>query len=276
MTQKVWMITGCATGFGAALAQMLLDRGERVVATDRRVDDLAHLRTIAPDLLLPVQLDVTVQGEISAAVTQAIAHYGRIDVLVNNAGLGWGGPFEEMDLARNRLLFEVNILGMMALTQAVLPHMRRQGGGHIINVSSDSGVYGQPFSTAYCATKYAVEGFSEALSHEVLPFGIKISIIEPCGMFATAMPRDAIAEVERMASADSPYYPLVQHALPGAQKNLAAANPPAMVAEAILEVAALDDPPLRRAVGNPDRTGLLDLRRQMPDQDFIKLIRANL
>ncbi|MDX1992230.1 MAG: SDR family oxidoreductase [bacterium] len=276
MSEKVWFITGCATGFGAALAQMALDRGERVVATDKDIDALQHLRTLAPDKLLPLQLDVTQPGDISVAVAKAITGYGRIDVLVNNAGLGYGGAFEEMDLARNRLLFEVNILGMMALTQQVLPHMRQAGRGHLINVSSDSGIYGQPFQTAYTATKYAVEGFSEALSHELLMFGIKVTVIEPCGMFATAMPRDAVAEVERLASPDSPYYPLVQRALPGAKTNLENALPPSTVAEAILEVATLENPPLRRAVGLPERTGLLDLRRQMPDEDFINLIRSHL
>lgn len=276
MTKRVWMITGCATGFGAALAQQVLDRGDTVIATDKDAEALRHLKTLAPDLLLPLGMDVTQPGEISVAVGKAVEAYGRIDVLVNNAGLGYGGPFEEMDLARNRLLFEVNILGMMAVTQAVLPHMRRAGQGHIINISSDSGIYGQPFSASYCATKYAVEGFSEALSHEILPFGLRVTVIEPCGMFATAMPRDAVEEVERMAAPASPYAPLIQHALPGVKHNLANALPPSQVAEAVIEVADLPQPPMRRAVGRPERTGLLDMRRQMPDEAFIALIRANL
>lgn len=276
MEKRVWMITGCATGFGAALAQMALDRGEIVVATDKDPEALRHLKSLAPDLLLPLGMDVTQPGEISVAVGKAIDAYGRIEVLVNNAGLGYGGPFEEMNLSRNRLIFEVNILGLMAVTQAVLPHMRRAGRGHIINISSDSGLYGQPFSAAYCATKYAVEGFSEALSHEVLPFGLHVTVIEPCGMFATAMPRDAVAEVEQMAAPDSPYYPLIQRALPGVKENLANALPPALVAEAVLAAADQAQPPLRRAVGRPERTALLDMRRQMPDEAFIGLIRANL
>lgn len=276
MSDRVWLITGCATGFGAVLAQHLLDQGERIAATDKTPEMLAHLNAPHPERLIRLQLDVTSESDIRQAVAQTMERFGRVDVLVNNAGLGWGGPFEEMPLALNRLLFEVNILGMMALTQAVLPIMRAQGGGHIINLSSDSGIYGQPFSTAYCATKHAVEGFSEALSHEVLAFGIKVTVIEPCGMFATAMPTEAIAQAEKNIRPDSAYYPLIAAALPSTKANLERANPPEMVAQAILEIANMPQPPLRRAVGQPERTGLLALRRQMPDEAFIQLIRDNL
>lgn len=276
MSDRVWLITGCATGFGAALAQLLLDRGERVVASDKNLSALDHLKASNPEQLLSVQLDVTSDNNIRDSITKTMAHFGRIDILVNNAGLGWGGPFEEMPLAHNRLLFEVNILGMMALTQAVLPIMRAQGGGHIINISSDSGIYGQPFSTAYCATKHAVEGFSESLSYEVMFFGIKVTVIEPCGMFATAMPTDAIAEVEKTVQPNSPYYTLIAAALTGTKTSLQNANPPEMVAHAIIEIANMPHPPLRHAVGQPDRTRLLELRRQMPDEAFIQLIRDNL
>ncbi len=272
---RTWFLTGCATGFGAALARRLAGQPDvQVAATDRDVAALNDLPT--HERVLKLQLDVTQQAEIEAAVRAALAHFGRVDVLVNNAGLGWGGPFEEMDLALNRRLFEVNVLGMMALTHALLPHMRRQGRGHIINISSDSGIYGQPFSAAYCATKHAVEGFSEALSHEVLPFGLRVTIVEPCGMFQTAMPRDAVQTVERMTTADSPYFLMIQAMLPSVKQSLAEALSPEVVVDAILEVAAAGEPPLRCAVGKPDKTAVLAMRRQMPDEAFITTLRKGM
>jgi NAD(P)-dependent dehydrogenase (short-subunit alcohol dehydrogenase family) len=272
---QTWFITGCATGFGAALAQRLADTPDaQLIATDRDAASLAYLPS--HERVLALQLDVTQQAQIDAAVTAALGRFGVVDVLVNNAGLGWGGPFEEMDLALNRLLFEVNVLGMMALTHALLPHMRARGHGHIINISSDSGIYGQPFSTAYCATKHAVEGFSEALSHEVLPFGVRVTVIEPCGMFQTAMPRDAISTVERMTTPASPYYPMIQATLPSVKQNLADALPPELVAEAILEVAAANPPPMRRTVGKPEKTAVVEMRRQMPDEAFIATLRKGM
>ncbi len=272
---RTWLVTGCATGFGAALARRLAEMPDaQLIATDRDAASLAYLP--AHERTLTLQLDVTQQAQIDAAVSAALERFGAVDVLVNNAGLGWGGPFEEMDLALNRLLFEVNVLGMMALTHALLPHMRARGRGHIINISSDSGIYGQPFSTAYCATKHAVEGFSEALSHEVLPFGVRVTVIEPCGMFQTAMPRDAISAVERMTTPASPYYPMIQATLPSVKQNLADALPPELVAEAILEVAAANPPPMRRAVGKPEKTAVVEMRRQMPDEAFIATLRKGM
>ncbi len=272
---RTWLITGCATGFGAELARKLAaDAGVNLVATDKSHAALAYLPQQPNVLTLP--LDVTQEPEIRAAVSAALERFGQIDVLVNNAGLGWGGPFEEMDLAHNRLLFEVNILGMMALTQAVLPHMRSRGSGHIINISSDSGIYGQPFSAAYCATKHAVEGFSESLSHEVLLYGIKVTVVEPCGMFQTAMPRDAVATVERMTSPSSPYYPMIHATLPSVRQNLADALPPSMVADAVIDTAAMSSPPMRVAVGKPEKTAVVAIRRQMPDEEFIAAIRKGM
>lgn len=271
---RVWFVTGCATGFGALIAQAIVKRGDQLVATDKDGDSMSHLADA--DNVLKLSLDVTQEDQIKAAVAQAIEKFGRIDVLVNNAGLGYGGPYEEMDLARNRLLFEVNILGMMAVTHAALPHMRAQGGGHIINISSNSGILGQPFSTSYCATKHAVEGFSEALSFEVMFFGIKVSVIEPCGFFNTAMPNEAVAQAERMASESSPYYPITSKMIEVAKEGLKHANSPEMVSEAVMAVADMDEPPLRYPVGRQEETQLLAMRRQMPDEEFIRMMRSNL
>lgn len=272
---RTWLITGCATGFGALLAQTLLDRGEQVVATDRNENDLEHLHTEAPERLLRFQLDVTNDEQITQAVAATVGHFGRIDLLVNNAGLGMGGPFEETPLARIRQLFAVNTLGMMALTQAVLPQLRAQGGGRIINISSDSGVVGWRFQSVYCATKHAVEGFSEALAHEVTPFGIQVVLIEPCGFFRTPMPAGAVADVAAGLRSDSPYNSKVAAMLAQAQATMGEASDPRLVVEAIL--AAADDPAplLRRPVGPPERVQLLRMRQDMPDEQFVQFIRSN-
>jgi NAD(P)-dependent dehydrogenase (short-subunit alcohol dehydrogenase family) len=271
---RTWLITGCATGFGALLAQTLLERGERVAASDRSLDALAHLRAPDPAALLPLQLDVTDDTQIAQAVAQAVGRFGRIDVLVNNAGLGLGGPFEETAPARVRQLFAVNVLGLMSVTRAVLPQLRAQGGGRVINLSSDSGLVGWPLQAVYSATKHAVEGFAEALAFEVAPFGIKVVLIEPCGFFATPLPAGAIAEAVQGLRDDSPYRPMVEVALGGVQARMGEAQSPQLVVDAI--IAAADDPapPLRHPVGETERVAFVGLRRQMEDEAFLKLMRA--
>lgn len=247
---RTWLITGCATGFGALLAQMLLDCGECVAASDRDVNALDHLRCAEADRLLKLQLDVTAAEQAREAVAAAAAHFGRIDLLVNNAGLGLGGPFEEIAPARVEQLFAVNVLGLMTVTRAVLPQLRAQGGGRIINLSSDSGRIGQPFQSVYCATKYAVEGFSAALAGEVQPFGIAVVLIEPCGFFATPMPAGALRDALMNLPADSPYHPAVMALADAAQSRAAAAQDPAIVVAAIIAAADAPQPSLRYAVGD--------------------------
>jgi len=266
------LITGCATGFGALLAQRVLDQGEAVVATDRDVKTLDHLTTPDASLLLKAQLDVTRDDEIEAAVEAALDRFGEIDVLVNNAGVGHGGPIEEASMGELRTVMDVNALGVMAVTKAVLPHMRQRGEGHVINLSSDSGKVGFPFQGLYTAAKHAVEGFSEVLWHEVTPFGVKVTIIEPCGMFKTAMPRDAIDGALKNVKPDSPYYAWASHMGAEMKAGWEHSTDPGLVVDAILEVADADRPPLRRRAGLPDRSGLVGLRNQMPDEEYVQFI----
>jgi acetolactate synthase-1/2/3 large subunit len=268
----VWLITGCATGFGALLAQRVLDRGEAVVATDCDVKNLEHLTAPDASLLLRAQLDVSRDEEIQAAVQAALERFGKIDVLVNNAGVGHGGPIEEATMGEVRTVMDINALGVMAVTKAVLPHMRRRGEGHIINLSSDSGKVGFPFQGLYTAAKHAVEGFSEVLWHEVSPFGAKVTIIEPCGMFKTAMPQTAIDGALEKVKADSPYYAWASHMGREMKEGWESSTEPGLVVDAILEVADAGQPPLRRRVGLPDRTGLVGLRNQMPDEEYVEFI----
>src|ERR1700761_4514242 len=183
-SKPVWFITGCSTGFGRELAVILLKRGYRVVVTAR---DKTKVEDIVADHDangLALKLDVDKQDQIDAAVNAAKAKFGRIDVLVNNAGYGYLAAVEEGDDADIRAMFDTNFFGLAAMTRAVLPLMRAQKSGAIVNISSIGGFIGNPGSAYYAATKFAVEGLSEALSKEVGPLGIKVLIVEP-GPFRT-------------------------------------------------------------------------------------------
>ena len=179
----VWFITGCSTGFGRSLAEAVLARGERVVATARDVARVADLEG-ASDRLLPLALDVTDDAQIAAAVDAARERFGRVDVLVNNAGYGYQASIEEGEDSEIRAQFDANVFGLFALTRAVLPLMRAQGGGHVINITSVAGLVGFPGSGYYAASKHAVEGWSDALAAEVAPLGLHVTCVEP-GPFRT-------------------------------------------------------------------------------------------
>ncbi|HEX2604464.1 MAG TPA: oxidoreductase [Oxalicibacterium sp.] len=182
--QPVWFITGCSTGFGRELARHTLSLGYRTVVTARntkQVEDLVAGRE-AQALVLP--LDVTVPEQVTAAVDAAVEKFGRIDVLVNNAGIGYFGSFEESNLDAARRMFEINVWGLTQMTRAVLPIMRKQRSGHIVNISSMSGIASFPAVSFYNGSKFAVEGLSESLAQEVAPLGIKVLIVEP-GPFRT-------------------------------------------------------------------------------------------
>lgn len=180
----VWFISGCSTGFGRELARLVLEQGGRAVITARGRDRVADLAALAPDRALALDLDVTDQGQINAAVEAARTHFGRIDVLVNNAGYGYQTSVEEGEEPRIRAQFDANVFGLFALTRAVLPIMRAQKSGHIINITSVGGLLGFASSGYYAATKHAVEGWSDALKVEVNPLGIAVTCVEP-GPFRT-------------------------------------------------------------------------------------------
>lgn len=177
----VWLITGCSTGFGRALARQALERGYHVALTARDPAQLQDLATAYPKHTLPLKLDVTKADDITAAVAAVEKHFGRIDVLVNNAGIGYFGAVEESDEPAVRDMFEINFWGLANMTRAVLPVMRQRRFGHIVNISSIGGIRGGAGVGYYNATKFAVEGLSEALVKEVEPLGIKVMLVEPSG-----------------------------------------------------------------------------------------------
>jgi NAD(P)-dependent dehydrogenase (short-subunit alcohol dehydrogenase family) len=179
--KKVWLITGCSTGFGRELAKQLLEKGERVVVTARDASKVRDLVEINEKNALAVALDVTDVLQVKAAVEKAEARFGRIDVLVNNAGFGYFGSIEESEEREVRAMFEANFWGLSAMTRAVLPLMRGRRSGTIVNISSIGGFVGNPGVGFYNATKFAVNGFSEALKKEVEPLGIKVLLVQPSG-----------------------------------------------------------------------------------------------
>ena len=180
----VWFITGCSTGFGRDLAKLVIDRGWRAVVTARDAARVADLANGAKERVLALALDVTNAAQIQAAVAAARENFGRIDVLVNNAGYGYQSSVEEGEDSEIRAQFEANVFGLFALTRAVLPIMRGQRRGHILNITSVAGLIGFPSSGYYAASKHAVEGWSDALRAEVQPLGIAVTCIEP-GPFRT-------------------------------------------------------------------------------------------
>jgi NAD(P)-dependent dehydrogenase (short-subunit alcohol dehydrogenase family) len=240
--QRVWLITGCSAGFGRAIAQAALARGDRVVATARRPEALADL---AGDDVLVVALDVTRQDEIDAAVRAALDRFGRIDVLVNNAGYGSIGAVEEIDPGDLRALMDTMFFGAVALTQAVLPHMRAQRSGAIVQISSQGGQLAFAGVGAYCAAKFALEGLSEALAAEVAPLGIRTLIVEP-GSFRTEF---GGARMHYSAEIDA-YADTVGRTRAG-MDAIAGTEPgdPRKAAAAILAALDAPEPPLRLALG---------------------------
>ena len=179
MQNKVWFITGTSTGFGSLLSKKLLERGDCVVATARRHSAFKQFERYDPSLLLTCELDVTRPEQIKSAVEDAIDQFGRIDVLVNNAGYGYFSTFEEADLNEVRMMFDVNVYGLIEMTQAVLPIMREQKSGAIVNISSISGRITTARGAFYQSSKWAVEALSESLFIETHPFGIRVLVIEP-------------------------------------------------------------------------------------------------
>ena len=197
-TQPVWFITGCSTGFGRELARMVLSRGWNAVITARDTDKVADLAEGYDQAALVLALDVTNERQVASAVKQAQEKFGKIDVLVNNAGYGYFTAIEEGEEDKIRAQFETNFFGLVKVIQQVLPGMRRQRSGYIINFSSIGGLVGFPSTGYYHATKFAVEGLSESLSKEVEPLGIKVLLVEP-GSFRTDMAGRSASRTEVQA-----------------------------------------------------------------------------
>lgn len=245
MTAKTWFITGASSGFGLAFAKHALARGHNVVATARRMSALEEIVALAPERVLPFALDVDSLDNALAAVQAAVDRFGRIDVLINNAGYGVVGAFEETPDSEWRALMDTNFFGMVNVTTAALPTLRAQRSGAIVNISSLGGQLSFAGFSAYSATKFAVEGASEALAQEVKPFGIKVLIVEP-GQFRTNLAGAAMRHMPAMEA----YREVVggtrelAHTMNGTQPG-----DPAKAAAAIEAALDATDTPLRLQLG---------------------------
>jgi NAD(P)-dependent dehydrogenase (short-subunit alcohol dehydrogenase family) len=246
---RVWFITGCSSGFGRALAETVLERGETVVLTARNPQQVEDLVASFPVRTLAVQLDVTKSEQVREAVKQAIANFGRIDVLVNNAGCEVAGVIEEIPDEEVRREFETNFFGVLEVLRTVLPHMRQQRSGHILNFSSIACFSAGAGGGIYSSSKFAIEGLSGSLASEVAPFGIKVTIVEP-GWFHTDFFRRSYVLTDTQIE---DYKPLIneirQQVLPMQEMKVKAPGDPRKAALAMIKVVDSDNPPIRLALG---------------------------
>jgi NAD(P)-dependent dehydrogenase (short-subunit alcohol dehydrogenase family) len=252
---RVWFITGSTSGFGRALVDAARQRGEHVVAAARRPDALAD---ITGEDVLVVGLDVTDPEAIAPSLDAAVKRFGRIDVLVNSAGVGYVGALEEMSLADVRSVMETMFFGPAALTRAVLPYMRLQGSGAIVQISSMGGQVTAPGYSAYCAAKFALEGLSEAVAAEVAPFGVRMLIVEP-GSFRTGLlgrSLHAAPPLEMYAATVGATRAFID------REDGRQAGDPAKAAAAIIAALDAEEPPLRLALG-PDAVDAIRAKHEM-------------
>ncbi|MEV5437251.1 oxidoreductase [Streptomyces sp. NPDC052682] len=244
---RTWLVTGASRGLGRAITEVALEAGDSVVATARRPQTLDDLAARYGDRVLPLALDVTDRAAVLATVAEAAERAGRIDILLNNAGYGLAGAVEEVDERQVRDQFDVNFFGALWVTQAVLPVMRRQGGGHILQMSSIAGVTTYPNLGLYCAGKWALEAMSETLAQEVAGFGVRVTIVEP-GEFRTEWSAGSLVRATPMPEYDD-VLAKRRHGLSGAYAHLQPGDP-RKAGEALLKLLDADEPPLRVLLGN--------------------------
>ena len=243
---RTWFITGASSGFGRVLAEEVLKAGGKVVATARNLDKVADLEKNYPQTAKAIALDVTNAGQVESAVTEAFTQFGRVDVLVNNAGYGVAGAIEEVSEAEYMPMFETNVFGLLRVTRAFLPHLRKQRSGHILNLSSIGGVVASPGVGFYNATKFAVEGLSEALAGEVAPLGIRVTIIEPGPFRTDFLGRSGVVAKTRIADYDATAGNMRKYF---AESDGKQKGDPLRAVHAMMQVVESPNPPLRLLLG---------------------------
>lgn len=260
---RVWLITGASSGFGRALAEAVLAAGDTVVAAARRTEPLAELVARHPDRARSIALDVTDQQASAAAVADVVLWYGRIDVLVNNAGRGMVGAVEETSDRELRDLMDLHFFGPAALTRAVLPHMRAQGSGAIVQLTSMGGRISFAGAGGYSAGKFALTGLTEALAEEVKPFGIKVLLVEP-GAFRTGFAGGALGQAAAELDVYAESVGVFRRALPDSDGKQA--GDPAKAAAAILAALDADETPLHLLLGD-DANDIVRGRMRAAEQE---------
>ncbi|MGF7214479.1 NAD(P)-dependent dehydrogenase (short-subunit alcohol dehydrogenase family) [Spirosoma lacussanchae] len=246
--RKVWFITGASKGFGLGLVNQLLEAGHAVAATSRSIDGLRQAVGQQSADFLPLAVDLGNEASVKEAINATISQFGRIDVVVNNAGYGQLGSLEELTNEEARGNFEVNVFGMLNVIRQVMPYLRKQQSGHVINISSIAGITGSfPGWGIYCATKFAVEGLSESLAAEVAPFGVKVTIVEP-GYFRTEFLSSGSMRVAQGQLSD---YTLVRESEAMHREQIRGNQPgdPVKAVAAIIQVANAPHPPLHLLLG---------------------------
>jgi len=274
--QKVAVVTGSSTGIGYETSLILARNGFLTYATMRNLNKSESIESITTKENLPIhikQLDVTDDTSVKNAVEAISSETGRIDILVNNAGYGLNGAFEDLAMDEIKAQYETNLFGLIRTTQAVLPIMRRQKSGTVINISSGVGRFGLPGSSAYVSTKFAVEGLSESMSYELEPFGIKVVLVEP-GVIKTNFV-DSMVIARKSQDPKSPYSQIIQKMVTGLEEMMKNGSSPDLVAKVVLNAAINENPSLRYLAGN-DVEQLLESKRKMPDEEFYKMMKQNL
>jgi NAD(P)-dependent dehydrogenase (short-subunit alcohol dehydrogenase family) len=277
--QKVAIVTGSSSGIGYATSLLLARKGFYTYASARNIDKSANLQSIAEAERLSlklVRLDVTDDSSVKDAVEKIVLEKGRIDVLVNNAGYGLFGAFEDLSLDEIKAQFETNFFGVIRVTQHVLPIMRNlqnSSGGIIVNVSSINGLIPFPVISAYVGTKFALEGLSESIAYELEPFGIKVILIEPGAIGSNFMKGSVLSK--RALDPESPYSKFVQKVRVKISSDHENATQPEEVAKTIVHAISSEKPEFRYVVGS-DAVTLLEARKNMPYSEFQKMIIQNI
>ena len=241
---RVWFITGSSTGFGRLLAEQVLERGEKVITTARNTKDVEDLQEKYPETARAVKLDVTNEEDVKTSVAKAVEEFGTIDILVNNAGYGLGGGIEEPSMEQIQTQYDTNVFGVIRVMREVLPIMREQKSGHILNLSSVVGITAFPSTGYYASTKFALEALSEALSKEVEHLGIKVTIVEPGGFRTDFAGRSFTQPANRIKD----YITSERTDAIGEYHNNQPGDPIKAV-EAMIKIADMENPPLRLPLG---------------------------
>src|SRR6478609_6621124 len=271
--QKVAIVTGCSSGIGHEISLILARNGFPTYATMRSLQKGSDLKSIAEDEKLPLhfaQLDVTDENSVKKAIQTIHDEAGRIDILVNNAGYGLTGAFEDLSIDEIKTQYETNVFGLIRTTQAVLPIMRKQRSGLIVNISSGAGRFGFPTGSAYVSTKFAVEGLTESMSYELEPFGIKVILIEP-GVIKTNFFNSSVL-AKKSQDPNSPYATLMKGMESGVKKMMENGSTPQYVAEIVLHAITRENPKLRYLAGK-DVEQWIEAKMKMSDEEFANMMK---
>ena len=274
--QKVAVVTGTSSGVGHETSLALARSGFRTYATMRNLNKSENIKSVATKEKLPIhinQLDVTDDISIKNAVQAILSEVGRIDVLVNNAGYALNGAFEDLTTDEIKAQFETNLFGVIRTTQAILPIMRKQEFGIIVNMSSGAGRLGYPGGSAYVSTKFAVEGLSESMAYELEPFGIKVVLVEP-GVIRTNF-ANAMVVAKKSQDPNSPYSQIMQKMATSFEHMMENGSSPDLVAKVVLKAVTSENPSLRYLAGKDIETWM-EGKRNKSDEEFYKMMKQNL